>query len=86
LMLKRLWFGNVPGGQMSSESVRSKVRSKRQKSRMTQMSLHMSIKLLCVSRRRQDLRRKKSRKFLLLFPTELVSIHSLDDFSFHFES
>lgn len=24
-MLKRLWFGNFPGGQMSSESVRSKV-------------------------------------------------------------
>lgn len=27
LMLQRLWFGNVPGGQMSNESVRSKVRS-----------------------------------------------------------
>jgi allatostatin receptor len=26
LMLQRLWFGNVPGGQMSNESVRSKVR------------------------------------------------------------
>lgn len=24
-MLKRLWFGNFPGGQMSTESVRSKV-------------------------------------------------------------
>ena len=27
LMLKRLWFGSFPGGQMSSESVRSKVRA-----------------------------------------------------------
>jgi allatostatin receptor len=26
LMLKRLWFGNVPGGHMSAESVRSKKR------------------------------------------------------------
>lgn len=28
-MLKRLWFGNFPGGQMSMESVRSKVLSPR---------------------------------------------------------